>query len=63
MKLQPNVVDLDGFIRNPGFASSAPIEVRKLIINKQRLYDDISLKVARSVLAVNRGHVQNTNVN
>jgi len=64
MNYQPmHAVDLAVSILSRGSASFAPIEVQKLIISKQILYADISLKAARSVLAVNRGHAQNTNVN
>jgi hypothetical protein len=64
MKLQPMyVVVRDDFIPSLAFASFVPIEVRKSIINKPRLYADISLRVARYDLVVNQELVQGTSVN
>jgi hypothetical protein len=55
-----HVVDPGVFILNPVYASSAPIEVRKSIINKPIPYVDMSLKVERYDLAANPEHVQST---
>ncbi len=59
MKQHLNVAAHVDFIHSRGFASSAPIEVQKLITSQPKLYAGILLKAARFVLAGNRGHVQN----